>query len=100
VRFTFTVGAGTVKQLHVEGFKSSSTDGDDFQFEYSTDGGASFTPLTLTLPLADDNVDRMAALPGSVTGSVLIRVVDTDRTEGHQTLDTVTIDELWIRRVP
>jgi decaprenylphospho-beta-D-ribofuranose 2-oxidase len=27
-------------------------------------------------------------------------VVDTDRTAGHQTLDTVTIDELWIRSVP
>jgi N-acetylneuraminic acid mutarotase len=98
-RWTISVGAGTVKQLHVEGFESSSTDGDDFRFEYSTDG-TTFTPVTLTLPLADDNVDRIAALPGSLTGTVTIRVVDTDRTAGHQTLDTVTIDELWIRAVP
>ena len=98
-RFTLTVGSGSTKELHVEGFRSSSTDGDDFRFEYSTDG-INFTPVTLTLPLADDNVDRLALLPGGLTGAVTIRVVDTDRTVGHQTFDTVTIDELWIRAVP
>mgnify|MGYP003693904377 CR=1 FL=1 len=81
-----------MKQLHVEGFKSSSTDGDDFRFEYSTDG-TNFAPVTLTLPVADDGTDRIATLPGSLSGTVTIRVVDTDRTAGHQTLDTVTIDE-------
>jgi hypothetical protein len=99
-RWTIVVGAGTVKQLHVEGFKSSSTDGDDFKFEYSTNGGTSFTPVSLSLPFADDGIDRVANLPGTVTGNVIVRVVDTDRTAGHQTLDTVTIDELWIRAAP
>ena len=98
-RWTIVVAAGTVKQFHVEGFKGSSTDGDDFRFEYSTDG-TNFTPVTLSLPLADDNIDRIATLPGTLSGTVTIRVVDTDRTAGHQTLDTVTIDELWIRAVP
>jgi len=98
-RWTLTVGAGTVKQLHVEGFKSSSTDSDDFRFEYSTNG-TTFTPVVLTLPLADNGVDRVAALPGTLSGNVTIRVVDTDRAAGHQTLDTVTIDELWVRAVP
>jgi hypothetical protein len=99
-RWTITVGAGSVKQLHVEGFRSASTDGDNFEFGYSTDGGTSFTPVSLTLPLFDDNIDRAATLPGSLSGSVLIRVVDTDHTAGHQTLDTVSIDELWIRTAP
>jgi hypothetical protein len=98
-RWTIAVAAGTLKQLHVEGFRSSSTDGDDFRFEYSTDG-TNFTPVTLTLPLVDDGVDRIASLPGSLSGTVTIRVVDADRTAGHQTLDTVSIDELWIRAVP
>jgi len=99
-RFTFTVGTGSVKELHVEGSRTASTDGDDFRFEYSTNGGASFTPVALTLPLSDDDIDRIAALPPTITGSVIIRVVDTDRTAGHQTLDTVAIDEIWIRAVP
>lgn len=33
-------------------------------------------------------------------GAVIIRVVDTDRTPGHQTLDIITIDQMWIRSVP
>jgi hypothetical protein len=56
--------------------------------------------VSVTPPLADDNVDRVAVLPGSLSGTVTIRVVDTDRTAGHQTLDTFSIDELWIRAVP
>jgi hypothetical protein len=98
-RWTINAGPGSKKELHVEGFRSISTDGDDFRFEYSTDG-TNFTPVTLTLPLADDDTDRVATLPGSLSGSVTIRVVDTDRTPGHQTLDTVTIDEIWVRGVP
>jgi N-acetylneuraminic acid mutarotase len=98
-RFTLTIGAGAVKQLHVEGFRSSSTDGDSFRFDYSTDG-SSFFSVPLTLPLADDGVDRIATLPSTLSGIVTIRVVDTDRTAGHQTFDTVSIDELWIRVVP
>jgi hypothetical protein len=100
-RWTLSVGAGTTKEFHVEGSRTNSSDGDDFQFEYSTDG-VNFTPLVLTLPLTSENVDidRFAALPGTLGGTVTIRVVDTDRTAGHQTLDTVAIDELWIRVIP
>jgi hypothetical protein len=98
-RWTVAVGAGTTKELHVEGFRTSSTDGDDFHFEYSTDG-TTFTPVALNLPFADDDIDRVAVLPASLSGTVTIRVVDTDHTAGHQTLDAVAIDELWIRSVP
>jgi N-acetylneuraminic acid mutarotase len=100
-RWTIAVGSGTKKELHVEGFRSSSTDGDDFRFEYSTNGGSSFTAVTMTsLPLADNGIDLIATLPGGLIGSVIVRVVDTDRTAGHQGLDTVSIDELWVRAVP
>ena len=98
-RWTVSIGPGTTKQLHVEGFRSASSDGDDFRFEYSTDG-TNFTPVTLTLPLSDDQIDRIAALPGGLSGNVTIRVVDTNRAAGTQGLDTVSIDELWIRVVP
>ncbi len=100
-RWSFTVAAGSTKELHVEGFRSSSTDGDDFRFEWSTNGGASFTPVTMaSLPLADGDTDLVGNLPGAVSGSVLIRVVDTDRTAGHQTLDSVALDEVFIRSIP
>jgi hypothetical protein len=95
-RFTFTMGPGLDRRLHVEGFRSSSADGDDFRFEASTDGGVSFFPLSLTLPLLDDDVDRIAVVGGE-SSSVIIRVVDTNRAPGTQSLDTVSIDEIWMR---
>jgi hypothetical protein len=98
-RWTLSVPAGTRQELHVVGFRSNSTDGDDFQFEYSTNG-TTFTPVPLTLPFAGAGIDVVAALPDSLSGTVTIRVVDTDRTAGHASFDTVSIDALWIRTVP
>ncbi len=99
-RWTFTVGAGSFKQLHVEGFRSTSTDGDDFRFEYSTDG-VNFTAVTLaSLPLADNGIDLVGALPAGLTGTVTIRVVDTDRTAGNQAVDSVSLDEVFLRTAP
>lgn len=99
-RWTFLVPAGSRTEFHVEAFRTQSTDGDDFRFEYSTDG-SSFTPIALPpLPFVDDDTDRVADLPAGLTGTVTIRVVDTDRTPGNRTSDTVSIDELFIRVVP
>jgi len=100
-RWSFTLAAGSTIELHVEGFRSSSTDGDDFRFEWSTNGGTTFTPVTMaSLPFADGDIDLVGNLPGTVSGSVLIRVVDTDRTAGHQALDSVALDEVFLRSIP
>ena len=97
-RWSISVPAGSREELHVEGFRSSSTDGDDFAFDWSTNGGSTFTSIVMpSLPLADPDADLVVTLPGSVSGSVTIRVTDTNRTAGNQTLDTVTIDELFVR---
>ena len=53
-----------------------------------------------SLPLADDDQDQIALLPPTVSGSVMIRVIDTDRTPGSRDLDSVSIDELFLRSVP
>ncbi len=100
-RWTVTVAAGSLIELHVEGFRSNSLDGDNFAFEYSTNGGGSFGPIAFpTLPYADDNLDRQTTLPAALAGSVIFRVIDTDHTGGHITLDTVTVDRLFVRTVP
>lgn len=95
------VTGGRVVELHVEAFRRNSTDGDDFVFEYSTDGGSSWIPAGIaTLPTADGGADFVATLPPSVSGEVLVRVLDTNRTPGTLTIDWVSVDELWIRSVP
>jgi hypothetical protein len=98
-RFTFNLPPGQDRKLHVEGFRSSSADGDDFRLEASFDGGTIYFPLALSLPLSDDDTDRIVEL-GGTSASMIIRVVDTNHTAGTQSLDTVSIDEIWIRVVP
>ena len=102
-RYTFTVAPGSDRRLHVEGFRSSSVDGDDFRIDYSFDGGINFSPLetNITLPLVDDDVDRISRMGGTdISNSVIVRIVDTNHTPGTQSLDTVSIDEIWIRVAP
>ena len=41
--------------------------------------------------------ERLYSLPSSLTGTVTIRVLDTDRTAGNRPLDTVHIDHMFIR---
>ncbi len=100
-RWTVTVPAGGRLELQVEGFRTASPDSDTFRFEYSTDGGGSFTAVLLQeLPLGDDDTDRVALLPATLSGPVIFRVVDTDREPGNRDLDTVSVDELFVRSVP
>jgi N-acetylneuraminic acid mutarotase len=99
-RWTITVAPGSAKEFHVEAWRTSSPDGDGFEFEYSTDG-VTWNPILVdVLPQADDDTDRVGTLPAGLTGPVTIRVVDTNRVAGAQALDTVSVDELWIRSIP
>jgi hypothetical protein len=99
-RWTVPVAPGTRIEFHVEGFRTDSPDGDTFRFEYSTNGGTEFAViLTGSLPFADDDIDLMASLPSYLSGNVIFRVVDTDRTPGNRDLDTVSVDELFVRSI-
>ena len=100
-RWTVTVAPGSRVALHVEAFRTASPDGDVFVFDYSTDGGSTWLPVSVpTLPQSDDGIDRIGELPANLSGTLLIRVVDTDRTAGNQDLDSVSVDELFVRSVP
>ena len=70
-------------------WRTASADGDDFAFEYSTDG-VNITPVSLaSLPYSANDIDLVGTLPAGLTGTVTIRVVDTDRTVGNQAIDTL-----------
>lgn len=100
-RWTLEVTGGDRIELHLEGYRKESKDGDEFVFEYSTDNGASWLPIDLVSPPTNDiDVDLVADLPAHLAGEILIRVVDTDRTPGNIPLDWVRIDELFIRSIP
>jgi len=80
---------------------AADLDGDGFVFEYSEDGGASWFAGGLPeLPSFDQDAGLVAPLPATFSGTILIRVLDTDRTPGNRDLDTVSIDQLFLRAIP
>lgn len=94
-KWTFSVAPAAGFVLNLNAWSSGSTDGDSFVFAYSTDNGT-YTDL-VTISSADPANSQMALLPGNLNGTVYIRVRDSDRTAGHTALDSVFVDQLYIR---
>jgi len=95
-RWNFNVSAGATVTLYTNAWSSGSRDGDAFRFEYSVNNGGSFSPLFTVTSTSSGNL-QTADIPGSPSGSIIIRVVDTDHTGGHRDLDTVRVDQLYIQ---
>ena len=52
--------------------------------------------LTVT-KTAYDGLYQSFALPSSLSGTIYIRVKDTDQTQGNRDLDTIHVDHLFVR---
>lgn len=89
------VTGGSTVTFNVEAYHSANTENDHFTFAYSTDDGTYTDMLTVT-KTSDDNVVQTASLPNTLSGTVYIRVVDTDRTPGNRELNTVYVDWMYI----
>ena len=76
-------------------WSGGSSDGDEFRFEFSLDGGGTWASAFI-ISETDPATTKTVPLPATGGGNVLVRVRDSDRTQGHRTLDTVFIDELLI----
>lgn len=95
--WSFSLPSGAVVELHVEGYRTDSADAEIYEFELSTDGGATWVPLgSAALPFVDDPVDRTLLAP-AVSGAVLLRVVDSNRDLASAVLDSVSIDQIFFR---
>lgn len=94
-RWTFNIVAGTSTTLTANAWSSGSSDGDNFQFQYSSDGSI-YTDALLVSSTSPAN-SQSTVLPASLTGTVYIRVIDTDNSQGARALDTVYVDQLLIR---
>jgi PKD repeat protein len=92
-KWTFNIPSSTSLTFYVEGYRSSNSEGDNFTFSYSTNN-STFTNL-VTVNSTTEQV-YSASIPNSVSGTVYIRVVDTDRTSGNRSLDYIYIDHMYI----
>ena len=97
--WTFNVtGPGSVT-FFVEAYHDVNTDGDNFLFSWSADQ-TSWTDLVTITKTADDDLAQSAALPDGLSGTVYIRATDTDQTANKKSLDSLYIDQMYIRSDP
>ena len=95
-RWTFNnIVPGTSTTLTANAWQSASTDGDNFQFRWSTDG-TTFTNAFLVTSTSSSN-QQSAVLPSNLSGTVYIQVIDSNDVQGNSTTDTVNVDYLTIR---
>jgi len=94
-KWTIDVTGGDKVIFYVEAYHSPNMEGDDFIFAYSEDG-STYADMTLVSKTTDDNVCYTFELPSDLTGTVYIRVLDTDQTIGNRSLDTIYIDYMYI----
>ncbi|MFC1573421.1 S8 family serine peptidase, partial [Candidatus Eisenbacteria bacterium] len=94
-KWNFDVAAGSSVTFYLEAYRPDNVEGDDFTFAYSTDDAA-YTPL-LTVDSAIEGL-YSAPMP-SVSGTVYIRVMDTDQTQGNRALDSIHVDYMYIESV-
>ncbi len=86
-RFDLPVG----DQVTLTARASRSSGDDDFDFAWSTDGATWNTAFTVASATASD---YSASLPTGTSGTVYVRVVDTDRSWDRTSLDAVRVDAL------
>ncbi|MCA9152183.1 MAG: hypothetical protein KDA92_22930, partial [Planctomycetales bacterium] len=87
----FDIIGNRLLTFNVSGFHTSDTEA--FRFEYSTDH-SNWRSLNVELTNASQTLS--AELPERVSGSLYVRIVDTDHTPGETTLDRVYIDDLYL----
>jgi hypothetical protein len=94
-KWTINVTGGDTVTFYVEAYQSPSSDGDNFVFAYSTNDSTYTDMVTVTKTSDNDNTQSYALL-SSTSGTVYIRVKDTDRTSGNLNMDTIYIDYMYI----
>jgi hypothetical protein len=81
-----------VVELYLRASAPANAEDEDFDFTYSINGGP---PLPIGTAMSGGAAQEWTvALPNDTAGSVVVRVVDTDRTAGNGGTDTVTVDEM------
>ena len=91
----FDVAGGNSYQLAVEAWHTPNLEHDDFVFSFSRDD-VNFTPLITVTSVADDDTVQLASIPVDASGTIYVRVEDTDDTPGWKLLDTVFVDFLAV----
>ena len=94
--WNFNISAGATATVYANAWSGGSSDGDTFRFEYSLNNGSSYSTLFIVSATSNSNL-QTAVIAGSPSGSVIIRVVDTNRAGGARDKNTINVDHLYIQ---
>jgi hypothetical protein len=89
--WTFNLLGATSWKFEVEAYHDAANEG--FLFEYSVNG-VSWQPLLTVVKAADDDISQSVVIPGSLSGIVYVRVVDTNRNRGDTVPSTIYVDAM------
>ena len=95
-RWNFNISAGATVTVYANAWSGGSNDGDTFRFEYLLNNGSGYSTLFVVSETTDSNL-QMAVIPGTPSGSVIIRVIDTNRANGAREKNTINVDHLYIQ---
>lgn len=95
-RWNFNLTSSQSVTLYANAWSGGSTDGDTFDFQYSLNGGASWT-TAFNVSSTSSSYVRSFAIPGVQSGVIIVRVIDTDRVAGHREKNKVFIDHLYLK---
>ena len=96
LRWNFTLASSQSLTAWANAWSSGSTDGDTFRFEYSVNGGSSWNALFTVSSTSSSNVQSSAVI-NAPAGTMIVRVLDTNRVAGKRELNTVFIDQLYLK---
>ncbi|MDB4374531.1 tandem-95 repeat protein [bacterium] len=97
-RWTFS-GVDSAISFHVDAARSANTEGDNFSFSYSDDGGSTWVEMVVVNSSQFNTYSVNLGSP--ISGDIIVRVVDTDPTTvGNGSRDTVSIDQMFFSTQP
>ncbi len=89
----FEVAAGSQYVFNVNAYRTGTED--NFTFSYSRDN-VTYAPMVTVTATADTDAVQTFAFPQDISGTVYVRVQDTDNTVGNVQLDSLFVDFLSI----
>ncbi len=92
----FSVAGGSSVEFQLRAWQSSSSDGDNFRFSWSADG-VNFTNMMTVTATSDPGSYSVFTLPASTSGTIYVRVEDTDRGAGNGNRDDLFVDHMFVR---
>jgi flagellin-like protein len=90
-------GGSHAYKFFVEAYHTENVEQDDFIFQYSDSSSGPWTDMVTIAYTADPNQYSGASLPTTISGTLYVRVIDADSSNGRLINDEVFIDHMFIR---